>query len=142
VGILVDGIQLLQMEYGWILVMAVVVYQLFAPTLLNRDTALAPIVRDLPHRVEDIGEQQSELKQSINDVDETIAEVQHRQKVQMQVQRAQARANDQMDENQVDEYLVQNGVEPSAFLKSDDMDGHDNWHDVRDDNDHDTEDNT
>ena len=38
----------------------------------------------------------------------------------MQVQRAQARATDQMDETEVDKYLYKNGVTVGTFLDDDD----------------------
>jgi len=127
VGLLADFVSLFEAGYGWVFVTLLIAYELFAPTLIDRDTALAPLVRDLPEKVDTIEEKQDELQDELSDARMEVNEVQDRQKVQMQVQRAQARANDQMDENAVDQYLLKNGVEPTAFLRGDEMEGFENW---------------
>jgi len=116
-----------QSGYGWLLATGFLAYELFAPTLIDRDTALAPLVRDLPEKVDTIGEKQNEIQDNLGDARMEVTEVKDRQKIQMQVQRAQARANDQMDEGAVDQYLLKNGVEPTAFLRGDEMSGFENW---------------
>lgn len=106
--------------YGWIFVLVLFMYELFAPTWFNRDTVLAPLVRDLPEDVDSLKEEQREIKQDVSSVTSHVEEVQDRQKVQMQVQRAQARATDEMDESEVDKYLYKNGVTVGNFLDDDD----------------------
>ena len=101
---------------GWASLLAIGLWELYAPKVLDRDTALAPIVRDVPKQVEQVKEKQEEMRTEVDGLTDTIAEVQDRQKVQMQVQRAQARATDNMDEDRVDDYLVQNGVLVDTFL--------------------------
>jgi len=103
--------------YGWLFVILGLAYELFAPTWLDRDTALAPLVRDLPEDLQEVKEEQQKARQDINDVSDEIEEVQRTNKVQMQVQRAQARANDDMDEDEVDSYLRKNGVTVDTFLQ-------------------------
>jgi len=107
-------------------------YQLYAPTYLGVDTALAPIINDVPQKVDEQGEAIDSVKTKVEDIEENVDDVQSQQKVQMQVQRAQARANDQMDHERVDQYLLENGVEPNEFLRGDQMQGFDNWHDTND----------
>ncbi len=119
-GLFADFVSLFEQGYGWIFVTLLIAYQLFAPTIIDRDTALAPLVRDLPDKVDKVDEKQDEI---ISDVDD----LKHQQKTQMQVQRASARANPQMDADAVDRYLLQNGVEPNEFLKGDEMAGYANW---------------
>jgi len=107
--------------YGWIFVLLGLAYELFAPTWLDRDTALAPIVRDVPEDVQELKEEQGEIKQKVDSLDDGLEEVQHTQNTQMQVQRAQARRTDGMDEEQVDKYLHKNGVTVETFLDDNDM---------------------
>jgi len=116
-GLFADIIFLFTSGYGWIFMVLLLAYELFAPTWLNRDTALAPLVRDLPEDLQEVKEQQREARKDINDLSDEIAEVQRTNKVQMQVQRAQARANDDMDEQEVDSYLRKNGVTVDTFLQ-------------------------
>jgi len=131
-GLFADVVALFEAGYGWLFVTLLIAYELFAPTLIDRDTALAPLVRDLPEKVDTIEDKQDEIKGEMSGVQSHVEEVQDRQKVQMQVQRAQARANDQMDESVVDQYLLKNGVEPTAFLHGDEMEGYENWGDSPD----------
>lgn len=126
-GVLADLAYIFESGYGWLIIAIVGLYELYAPKLLNQDTALAPLVRDMPEKMANIEDEQKEIKSDIDDVQGHVEEVQNRQKVQMQVQRAQARANDQMNEEQVDDYLLKNGVEPDEFLRGDEMEGYQNW---------------
>lgn len=128
-GLTTVAIQLFEDGYGAFVIFAWFLYQIYGPRYLNQETILAPFFYDIPERVEDIDEKQDEITKEINHVQDHVEEVQTRQKVQMQVQRAQARATEQMDEDQVDEYLLQNGVEPNAFLHGDEMTGYRNWSD-------------
>lgn len=104
-------------------------YQIYAPTYLGRDTALAPILTDVPETVEELATEQGDIKSKLQTVEKNVDEVQHQQQTQMQVQRAQARANDQMNHERVDRYLLENGVEPNEFLRGDEMVGYANWED-------------
>lgn len=140
-GTFSDLAELFAAGWGWVFVLLVTIYgllwitwQLYAPKLLDRDTALAPIVRDVPDKVDELSEEQEQLSDDVGNVKSQVEEVQSRQKIQMQVQRAQSRANPQMDEHRVDEYLVQNGVEPDEFLRGDEMTGYENWEADDDDN--------
>lgn len=112
---------------GGIAVTLFVLYQLYAPKWLNVDTALAPIVRDVPKQVEDLRDSQMEVQERVDELQDDVEDVNRQNKTMMQVQRAQARANDQMDERRVDTYLVENGVEPDEFLHGDEMSGYENW---------------
>lgn len=126
-GTFADITQLFAAGYGWVFIGLILVWQLYAPTLLGWDTALAPLVRDVPEKVNTLEDHQEDLKGDMDDVKE-------QQKVQMQVQRAQARANPQMNEERVDSYLLENGVEPNEFLKGDEMSGFENWRRYNEDN--------
>jgi len=117
---------------GLVGVLGFVLYQLYAPKYFDHDTALAPIVRDVPETVDDLHDEQQDIRSDMSDVQGTVEEVQERQKYTMQVQRAQARANDQMDHDRVDQYLYKNGVEPDEFLLGDEMTGYSNWEDEGD----------
>jgi hypothetical protein len=118
-GLVADIVYLFTQGYGWLFVILGLAYELFAPTWLNRDTALAPLVRDLPEDLQEVKEQQRKARKDITDISDEIDEVQRTNKIQMQVQRAQARANDDMDEDEVDSYLRQNGVTVDTFLQDD-----------------------
>jgi len=115
-SILADLIELIRLGYGWIFATLLLLYELYAPKWIDRDTALAPLVRDLPNDFAEVKEEQKEIKTDVSDVQNHVQEVQERQTVQMQVQRAQARATDHMDESQVDRYLQKNGVTVGTFL--------------------------
>lgn len=109
----------------------ILIYELYAPRILDTETTLSGLV-DLPDKVDDIKEEQQELKQDIEDVREDVEDIADQNEVSMQVQRAQARANDQMDHERVDQYLLKNGVDVDEFLRSDEMQGHRNWRDTSD----------
>lgn len=126
-GLFTDIVSLFEAGYGWLFVTFLIAYELFAPTVIDRDTALAPLIRDLPAKVENIDETQDEIQEEVSAVNDEVGELKDRSKVQMQVQRAQARANPQMDAGSVDAYLLHNGVEPGEFLHGDEMGGYDNW---------------
>jgi len=115
-SILADLIELIRLGYGWIFATLLLLYELYAPKWIDRDTALAPLVRDFPNDFVEVKEEQKEIKKDVNNVQNHIEEVQERQTVQMQVQPAQARASDGMDEQQVDQYLQKNGVTVGTFL--------------------------
>jgi len=121
-GFISDIVFLFTQGYGWVFVLLGLAYELFAPTWLGRNTALAPVVRDLPENVNDLKEEQREIKDHVSSVTDHVEEVQNRQKVQMQVQRAQARATDEMNESEVDKYLYKNGVTVGTFLDNEDED--------------------
>jgi len=121
-GFISDIVFLFTQGYGWVFVLLGLAYELFAPTWLGRDTSLAPVVRDLPENVNDLKEEQREIKDHVSWVTDHVEEVQNRQKVQMQVQRAQARATDEMNESEVDKYLYKNGVTVGTFLDNEDED--------------------
>jgi hypothetical protein len=121
---------ILSTELGGVVgVLGFVLYELYAPKYLDHNTALAPIIRDVPEQVDDLHDEQQNIRLDMNDLQGTVEEVQERQKYTMQVQRAQARANDQMDHERVDSYLYKNGVEPNEFLLGDEMTGFSNWED-------------
>lgn len=127
-GLFTDVVALFAAGYGWVFVTLLIAYELFAPTLIDKDTALSPLVRDLPKKLDDVDEKQDEIIDDVTDL-------KHQQKTQMQVQRASARANPQMDAEAVDRYLLQNGVEPNEFLKGNEMAGYANWDGSPDDTD-------
>jgi len=123
--------------WGWSVVTLVLIYEIYAPKVLDTETALSPIIHDVPDKVDTLSEKQEKFRDDMDTVRSNVEEVQDRQKIQMQVQRAQARANPQMDEHQVDNYLLKNGVEPNEFLHGDEMTGYANW-----DTENDSEDNS
>lgn len=112
---------------GWVLVIGILLWEFYAPKILNRETALSPLLHDVPEQVEDLSDNQDELKDDVCSLEESVGEVNKRQEMTMQVQRAQARANPQMDQEKVDDYLIQNGVEVNTFLHGDEMSGYSNW---------------
>lgn len=129
-SLIADLITLAQQGYGWVLVLVLGVWELFAPTVIGRETALSPILRDVPERVEQLHEDQQELREDVEDAHQSIDEIQEQNKVSMQVQRAQARATDDMDERAVDDYLLKNGVTPEEFLRADGSGGDEDTNDT------------
>jgi len=113
--------------WGGAFVALVVIWEIYAYPILGRETALSPIIHEVPEKMGSFEKEQEQMRSDVSNVSDHVEEVQSRQKVQMQVQRAQARANPQMDEHQVDDYLLKNGVEPNEFLRGNEMDGFENW---------------
>jgi phage shock protein A len=116
-GLFTDIAQLFEAGYGWIFVVLLLTYEIYAPMLLNRDTALSPLLDDVPRTLSSMRDTQEELRGDVDGLQGQITNIEHTNKVQMQVQRAQARANPHMDEQEVDEYLQENGVRPDDFLR-------------------------
>lgn len=112
---------------GWVLVIGILLWEFYAPKILNRETALSPLLHDVPEQVEDLSETQDELQEDVCSLEGNLEEVAHSQEMVMQVQRAQARANPQMDHKRVDKYLHKNGANIDNFLHGDEMTGYSNW---------------
>lgn len=95
-GLLADVLNIITSQYGWVVVVLAFWYQLHWPLWETK-------VRSAASRIED----------KIDDVDE-------KQLALTQVVRALARVNaderKQMDPDRVDNYLVENGVEPDEFI--------------------------
>lgn len=88
------------------------IWQVYAPKLLDRDTALSSLI-ELPERVEEVEERTSRLTEKVEDIDKK--QVHH-----IQVTRANARALDEeknvsISSDEVDDYLVDNGVPVAVF---------------------------
>lgn len=128
-GLLADIVTIFHQGYGWIFVLLILGWELFAPQWLNRDTALAPLVKGLPKTLESLKEDQTELKEKVEDVQEKQREATKERQTMMQVQRAHSRGIPQVREEEVDSYLKKNGVDINTFLKGDPMSGYSNWED-------------
>jgi hypothetical protein len=132
-GAIVDVVNAIQHGYGWlvtalsfIVAFGWIMWQIYGAKILQRDTALSRVV-DMPDKLDDVQKEQRELRIDVNEMGAELAEIKNRQQIGMQVDRAQARANSQMDHEAVDKYLLENGVEPDTFLKGDEMTGFANW---------------
>ncbi len=84
-----------------------VMWQVYAPQIIGVTTSLSPLF-DLPDRINDIEERTDELRSQVTDLDKK--QVHH-----IQVTRANSRALDEernvtIDSENVDEYLVDNGI--------------------------------
>lgn len=111
-SLIADFITLTKAGYGWLLLLAIGVWEVYAPRVIDRDTALRPVLHDLPEQVEDLTEKQEELRDDVDNVQE-------QNRISMQIDRAIARTNDDMDADAVDDYLLENGVRPDTFLTND-----------------------
>ena len=116
-GLFTDIAQLFEAGYGWIFVVLLLTYEIYAPMLLDKDTALSPLLDDVPRTLSSMRDTQEDLRGDVDRLQGQITNIERTNKVQMQVQRAQARANPHMDEQEVDEYLQENGVRPDDFLR-------------------------
>jgi hypothetical protein len=123
-GLFTDVVALFEAGYGWLFVLALLLYEIYAPIVLGKDTALSPLLDDVPETLSSMRDTQEDLRDDVDDLQECVDDIQHTNTVQMQVQRAQARANPEMDEDQVDDYLMKNGVQPDEFLREE-TDRHD-----------------
>lgn len=115
---------------GWLFIGFILLYELYMPKIAGRETALSPIIHDVPDKVDELSKNQDELKEDVCSLENNLDDVAHSQEMTMQVQRAQARANPQMNHEKVDEYLIQNGADIDTFLRGSEMDGYGNWTEV------------
>jgi hypothetical protein len=79
-------------EWGWVAVLGFGIEQLFAPW-------------------------KTRTKKLIEKIETRVQSVEDGQKAQMTVIRALARVHEEIDTEEVDKYLVQNGAEPSDFIR-------------------------
>lgn len=105
-----DLLTVLLGEFGWAVTVLWFAYQLFWPQYLHwgGGTKLQQIIDGLRKEVHD----------DIDDVRESIEEYGERQLHIIQIQRANARTNEQLDAGMVDEYLWENDVNPDDFILS------------------------
>ena len=92
-------------------------WQVYAPKVLPYETALSPLLKDLPERVQNLEENQQAVLDELDDVESM-------QSQHIQVTRAQARALDParedetIDSKSADDYLVENGVPISELTRT------------------------
>ena len=107
---MVDGgffLDALGPEWAAAVILGYILYEVHAPSILGRETALSPLL-EVPERIEDVEEKQEQLIENIEDIDELQAD-------HVQVTRAAARAADEdvdtdIDSEAVDEYLVKGKI--------------------------------
>jgi hypothetical protein len=90
-------------QYGWLLVLCWLIYQVYAPKM-GITTRLSALI--------------TEVKEALDDLRGRIRNIEQRQENHIQVTRAQARIHPEMDEEEVDEYLVENGIDPDDFINA------------------------
>lgn len=95
-------------QYGWLLVLCWLIYQIYGPKF-GIETRLYGLLL--------------EFKEALDDLRGRIANIETRQENHIQVTRAQSRIHPEMDEEEVDEYLVENGIDPNDFINETDMRG-------------------
>lgn len=113
-------------DWGWLAAVAIFLYQVTWP---GWDTQLQQL---LTSSNEDLRSDIATVHNRIESVDEKISDVQSKQLTMIQVVRAEAATNDEIDEDAVDEYLAENGVQKDYFF-SDDRRWFDDDHDHADD---------
>lgn len=109
--------------YGWVLTFLLVAYELYAPRFLNHNTALAPIVRDVPERVSHLESQTEDIVDKTDKMHQHVSEIDKLQRHHVQATRANTRALDPqtdvtVDADEIDAYLVDNGI-PVSQLTAD-----------------------
>lgn len=103
-------------ESAAVLLTSWVLYEVYAPSVLDHQTALAPLF-ELPDRVEHLEERQAEIHDALEEQQQL--QVQH-----IQVSRANARVLDEakqresVNADRVDQYLVRNGVPVDELLRT------------------------
>jgi hypothetical protein len=115
-GFLVDLISLAQQGYGWILVLVLFCYEIFWPFTQTR------LQRFFERTEKQVSETVDDARKDLNDrmdgIEDKVDETATMQKSHIQVTRAVSRDMDGINEEAVDDYLVENGVEVSDFLMS------------------------
>ena len=111
----VTFVEALGPEWGALVLVAWVLWEFHAPTLLDRETTMSPLL-EVPERVENVEEKQETLVEKVEDIDDLQTD-------HVQVTRATARAVDddvdaEIDSDAIDEYLVQGEV-PVVRLTTD-----------------------
>ncbi len=104
-GAVTDLIYILQSQWGWLVTMAVFLYEVGWPLWQTRLQSLTNPIED---KVDDL------LETQVHEI---------------QVIRAMSRELDGIDDERVDEYLVENGVEVDDFI----IDSNDRQHSYSDD---------
>lgn len=99
---------------GSILVIGWLFWELYSPLILGVETRLSPLL-GIPDRMEDVEETVDAAQQHIEEIDKK--QVHH-----IQVTRAQSRALDEdkdvtISSEEVDQYLVDNGVPVTVFTR-------------------------
>ena len=102
-----DFIDVVTAEHGWILLTALIAWQLFCP-LPNHETKFQKLMNSIQKEVDELKQQQTATIDNL----EKIAETQNHL---TQVVRAIARENDGIDDERTDRYLIDNGVVVSDF---------------------------
>lgn len=107
-GWLVDLIGLGAGEYGWLTILGFIAYQLWFPKHFHPSggTTLQQIVDGL----------RDDLHADMEKIKTRMEEYGERQLHIIQIQRANARTNPRLNEDRVDEYLWENGVNPDDFI--------------------------
>lgn len=108
-------VEALEPEWSAFILVMWVLWEFHAPTLLDRETTISPLL-EVPERVENVEEKQETLVDKIEDIDDLQTD-------HVQVTRATARAVDddvdaQIDSDAVDQYLVKGEV-PIVELTND-----------------------
>lgn len=103
-----DLIGLVFGEFGWATILVFIAYQLWYPPYLHwgERTKLQQIVRNI----------RDDVHSEVAEVRTRIEEYGERQLHIIQIQRANARTNPRLNEETVDEYLWENGVDPDDFI--------------------------
>lgn len=95
-GLLADIINIISSEYGWVVVLLFGMYQMYWPFW---ETKARTISGRIETKIDDVNEKQLALTQVVR-----------------ALSRVNADDMKQMDPRRVDEYLVENGVEPDEFI--------------------------
>ncbi len=113
---------------GATLATLIIVYELYAPKVLGRDTMLSPIIHDVPEQVDSLAEEQSELREDVNNVENQLNNVQDQQGKLTDVTVAQSHMlngyEGDMDVHRVEDRLLEDEESPRGYLE-DDVEEHD-----------------
>lgn len=97
-----DLVSVLGAEHGWVLLLALFLWELFCP-LPFHDTKLQTVFLNFDAKTEELKEENVETRDKLDNI-------QKQQVHLIQIVRAIARENDEIDDARVDSYLVHNGV--------------------------------
>lgn len=84
-----------------------VAYQVYAWKFLGRNTVVGQMIK----------ESQGDVSEKLDEIDERVKEVDEKQTAHIQVTRALASKEAEIDDETVDDYLVSNGINKQDFFK-------------------------
>lgn len=118
---------------GFLLIAGTLIYEVYAPRFLDRETTLSPILQDVPQQVEELKEDHEDMRGRVDCIDKSVQQVRTNQERLTDVTIAQSHLlnghDGSMNVTAVEDRLRSDEESPDDYLKREEMEGHANWRD-------------